>query len=170
MIIITTINVVLFLLVDKDINIRISDICCLLTFTRGKHEFCGINVNSIEWEDLRLDLKVLMYFPNSALKHPGIKWRDFSGVRTVRLIIGRSFVMESSRSADQTWAERTNVFLLRCAELLNRQQEERLANISLPDQLWMNQSLGGQHNCTCVNMCVYSRTSWLTSAGQSPTT
>lgn len=44
-----------------------------------------------------------------------------------------------SRLAGQTGAERTNVFLLRCAELLNRRQEERPGNINLPVQLWINQ-------------------------------
>lgn len=58
-------------------------------------------------------------------------------------------VTPSPRSAGQTGADRANVFLLRCAELLNRQREERPANISLPDRLWMNQSLSGQQ-CVCV--------------------
>lgn len=53
-------------------------------------------------------------------------------------------VTPSPRSAGQTGADRANVFLLRCAELLNRQQEERPANISFPDRLWMSQSLCGQ--------------------------
>lgn len=53
-------------------------------------------------------------------------------------------VMPSPRSAGQTGADRANVFLLRCIELLNRQQEERPANTSLRDQLWMNQTPSGQ--------------------------
>lgn len=60
-------------------------------------------------------------------------------------------VTPSPRSAGQTGADRANVFLLRCVELLNRQREERPANISLPDRLWMNQALSGQH-CECVCM------------------
>lgn len=66
-------------------------------------------------------------------------------------------VTASPRSAGQTGADRANVFLLRCAELLNRQREERPANIGLPDQLWVNQSLGGQHSvclCVCVRVKV----------------
>lgn len=85
-----------------------------------------------------------------------MKWRDVSGVRTARLMIGRSVGTASPRSAGQTGAERTNVFLLRCAELLNRRQEERPVNISLPDQLWMNQSLGGQYVCVCVSRKLYT--------------
>lgn len=61
-------------------------------------------------------------------------------------------VTQSARSASQTGADRANVFLLRCAELLNRQQEERPASISLPDRLWMNQSLCGQLGF-CVRVC-----------------
>lgn len=61
-------------------------------------------------------------------------------------------VTQSARSAGQTGADRANVFLLRCAELLNRQQEERPASISLPDRLWMNQSLCGQLGF-CVRVC-----------------
>lgn len=63
-------------------------------------------------------------------------------------------VTASPRSAGQTGADRANVFLLRCAELLNRQREERPANISLPDPLWTNQSLSGQHS-VCVRVCVH---------------
>lgn len=44
-------------------------------------------------------------------------------------------VPPSPRSAGQTGADRANVFLLRCAELLNRRREERPANISLCDRL-----------------------------------
>ena len=58
-------------------------------------------------------------------------------------------VTPSPRSAGQTGADRANVFLLRCAELLNRQREERPANTSLHDRLRMNQSLSGQR-CMCV--------------------
>lgn len=82
----------------------------------------------------------------------------------VRLMIGRGVVTASPRSAGQTGAERTNVFLHRCAELLNRQQEERPVNSSLPDQLRINQSLGGQHEyarvyvCVCVCVCTESLT------------
>lgn len=65
----------------------------------------------------------------------------------------REVVTPSPRSAGQTGADEANVFLLRCAELLNRQQEERPANISLSRQ-WMNQSLSGQH---CVSVCVCVR-------------
>lgn len=78
------------------------------------------------------------------------------------LMIGRGVVTASPRSAGQTGAERTNVFLLRCAELLNRQQEERPANSRLPDQLWINQSLGGQHECAHVYVYVCVSTESLT--------
>lgn len=61
-------------------------------------------------------------------------------------------VTPSPCSAGQTGADRANVFLLRCAELLNRQREERPANISLSDRQWMNQSLSGQR-CVCVCVC-----------------
>ncbi len=60
-------------------------------------------------------------------------------------------VTPSPRSAGQTGADRANVFLLRCAELLNGQREERPAYISFPDRLWMNQSLSGQR-CVCVGV------------------
>lgn len=63
----------------------------------------------------------------------------------------REVVTPSPRSAGQTGADEANVFLLRCAELLNRQQEERPANIILSDRQWMNQSVSGQH---CVSVCV----------------
>lgn len=65
-------------------------------------------------------------------------------------------VTQSARSAGQTRADGANVFLLRCAELLNRQQEERPANISLPDQQWVTQSLCGQLGF-CVRVCVCAR-------------
>lgn len=74
---------------------------------------------------------------------------DVSGARAARLMTATRVAMASPRSAGQTADERTNVFLLRCAEILNRRQEERPVNISLPGQLWMNQSLGGQ----CVFVC-----------------
>lgn len=63
-------------------------------------------------------------FSNRGGKRPGMKWRDVSGVRTARLMIGRSVGTASPRSAGQTGAERTNVFLLRCAELLNTARGE----------------------------------------------
>lgn len=66
----------------------------------------------------------------------------------------REVVTPSPRSAGQTGADEANVFLLRCAELLNRQREERPANISLSDRQRMNQSVSGQH-CVCV--CVSER-------------
>lgn len=66
----------------------------------------------------------------------------------------REVVTASPRSAGQTGADEANVFLLRCVELLKRQQEERPANISLSDRQWMNQSLSGQH---CVSVCVCQR-------------
>lgn len=100
----------------------------------------------------------LNIFPNSGGKHSGVKWRDLSEVAMARLMIGRGVVTASPRSAGQTGAERTNVFLLRCAELLNRQQEERPANSSLPDQLWINQSLGGVYVCVCMCVCMESLT------------
>lgn len=46
------------------------------------------------------------------------------------------------RSGGQTGADRPNVLLLRCAELLNRQSEHRPVSIGAPfDLLWMNQTL-----------------------------
>lgn len=63
-------------------------------------------------------------------------------------------VTASPRSAGQTGADKANVFLLRCAELLNRQREERPANIGLPDRLWINQSVSQRSTlCVCVCMC-----------------
>lgn len=61
-------------------------------------------------------------------------------------------VTPSPRSAGQTGADKANVFLLRCAELLNRQREERPANIRLSDRQWMNSvtQRSAPHACVCV--------------------
>lgn len=68
-------------------------------------------------------------------------------------------VTPSPRSDDQTRADRVNVFLLRCFELLKRQHEGRPANISLYDRLGMNQSICG-HLGLCVCLCVYAHAKW----------
>lgn len=73
-----------------------------------------------------------MYFCGGRERHEveRVRWRE----RGVRLMtVGEAdweLVTPSPRSAGQTGADRANVFLLRCAELLNRQSEERPANIS----------------------------------------